>query len=1304
MLTRYRELYNRLTHSKGAFKSEGPMNNELVNKKTFTPHNLKSIIIGANGFVAVRFTTFSNESNLVDVKYFTEGYKNDADYISSLKEDKGMIDALVDGYKFNYLEEIIICVNGFTPDELNKELNRVNNFILKHANTFKRLSGIYKVNAIITDDYKQLKSNISISKQLSSVVPITPIFQQKVERTELGLLVRPGLDSGKYEMDSEYKEDLPNTEKGKEKYRLSKYFYEETKKAEQSKKSAEETKVKKEYDYQLIKAVEATIDKLDRFYSNLWNRKYVGIIHKDGVEFANKNETVENMHTIINAIYESWSDVAFYRNSNGNKLDSEDISRAVIEYGKAYIPGFHNTILASETNWRNKNREKLKEELLKKYSEHFTTNPRKINEIERGLTNCLIIKSCNKNQMILQITGVDESKLGAFTNLFNEKVGETFLGRKNNGLIADTTYESDVLSLSYIFDYEAFMNEVLFAHKQYKNGMKPDLTNALLGLRMNGKPLTVNLTDPRKMLISIIAGSRSGKGTMTMGLLATLLGAGGSVIYLDNKPDIGAMLWDLEREYADKGVKFLSLDMGTEYQEFTGSTPLRTGPMNLSEEDEDEEQAFRTLRMAKLFQLVCYIGSHSSAIEQQLNMSAGKVFFIADELTSTNVDYTKLETYVKEKVRKYVGRAEKQKATQEEKDKAEYYTKLSNILEKTPNQLTKGLTKDFGQSGLKIIIIGQELNNNWKVPNTNFAKSFAGRLVTSSHITFSGRLQATNDTFVFKGNQEQLADRSGVFNLTYKKPVPLTKLDYDEEPATKFSQFRSYFSLVKNDFNYDEFQAEGKKEYLTNHSKRFTTQFLSNYVNKDDITFNKALEEVYDFENGCNRDEVSFSGLIKIMQQTAGIDEDTLATNMSRGYDLIDAVFRKMNLGNYSCVEEYLCDCSPESLFTYNELDQKFNGIYVDKKADESTDDGSFDLFGEDSKNYVDTTSQPITPSPIINQDRPHRQNQPNNTPSSTTPQPQRQQGSSTQPITSQPQNNTQQQARQNDRNTVSDRNYYRGRIEVNDNPFTKYTNNTNIDTMLTVKDMTKILMDDIRKNVCPDEMITSFMIADGTLFINEIIYEPSFDNAFMNSLPQSLRIKVENGQMAEFFDLRRIYHYKNLEKFGLMDETLAQGRARKEMGIGFRKRWSVLFKKFKRLQLIQVGQIKYFRENPDTNEEQGFLDRFKNNPATTYSSGMGSGFMDKVWDSRPVRVLTGAMGWTVGVQATWLLASIMGPWGLLFGAFAMAGAMKEIKNSRNNNYSNNQANYQSQSYNQQYQGKTKTTQKKKNNKTKWND
>lgn len=277
------------------------------------------------------------------------------------------------------------------------------------------------------------------------------------------------------------------------------------------------------------------------------------------------------------------------------------------------------------------------------------------------------------------------------------------------------------------------------------------------------------------------------------------------------------------------------------------------------------------------------------------------------------------------------------------------------------------------------------------------------------------------------------------------------------------------------------------------------------------------------------------------------------------------------------------------------------------------------------------------------------------------------------QPINTQ---NTSQNTSQNDRYTVSDKNYYRGKIDVQDNPFTKYTSGSNTDTLLTVKDMTRILMDDIRKNVCPDDMVTSFMIADSTLFINEVIYEPTFDNAFMQSLPQSLRMKVENGQMAEFFDLRQVYKYKNLEKFGLMDELLAQGRARKEMAIGFRKRWSVLFRKFKRLQLIQVGDIKYFRENPDSNAEDSLLEKFKNNPALTYAKGNGVGFMDKVWDSRPVRAITRGLGWTMGVQTVWFAASLMGPWGLLFGAIAAASVYNDTKKRNQMNSTNNQNQY----------------------------
>ena len=199
--------------------------------------------------------------------------------------------------------------------------------------------------------------------------------------------------------------------------------------------------------------------------------------------------------------------------------------------------------------------------------------------------------------------------------------------------------------------------------------------------------------------------------------------------------------------------------------------------------------------------------------------------------------------------------------------------------------------------------------------------------------------------------------------------------------------------------------------------------------------------------------------------------------------------------------------------------------------------------------------------------------------------------------------------------------------------------------------------------------MITHFSISAGNLLFNDIAYIPEFEESFIQSLPMVLQEKVRAGILADFFDMGTIYKFKNLECLYL-DKDLAQGRARKEMGIGFRKKWSVLFKKFKYLNYIELGPgepIIYERRNPDTGVENGFLDMFQKNPQTTYATQRNSSLMDTVWDSKPVRVITGAMGWTVGVQVVWAIASIMGPWGLVFGGLAAAGAYREYKNNPTN-------------------------------------
>ena len=1305
MLTRYKQVYNGLTHS-DAFVDGKPFNADKVNKKVFTPHNLKAVIFGANGFYAVHYTKNNSDRKLVEYHRFKLPYIDSLNgdtlpqkyqeflketlYSKNNKGNKGMIDALRDvNLAFNYVEEIIFFSGGFVSDkEKFFEIDKLNDFIdnLEEKSEMKRLCGVAIISAVLPENLK-LSSKDFVINQLEKYTVVTH-KKYNPERTELGLLIKPGLNPAKYGPDQKYEPDSDNSKKDNINCCLSRYFYEEEqaaiarkkkkeeeakqaaiakkkKKEEEARKKAEEEKAK-QYDEMLIKAVDSTITKLEKFYGPCFGGKFSGIIHKDGVLFSKKN-TVNNMNKLTQAIYKVWSTYTIPKNKEVAGVDILKLSSE-----KGYFPGFHFERLKSKEDWV-KYKSDLRDWLLTEYSKYFEKEPSKITEIDRSVTNCLLIQSRGSNQWILRMTGIPVSQTEDFKRDFDETVGEVYLASASKGMIADMSTEGGILTLTYIVDYDAFLNEVLFAYKQYRAGLKPSLGNALVGMKMNGVPLTINLLDPRKMLITIIAGSRSGKGTMTMSLLATIFGSGGSVVYLDNKPDIGAMLWDLEREYSGQGLKLLSVDMSDKIQEFTGSTPIRSGPMNLIEEEEEQEDLFRTLRMVKLFQLVSFIGSNSRKIKETLGINTSNLFFISDEMTSTNIDYTKLCKHVAKQYTDYKKKADKAKATDKDKELAEYYNKLNDILDKTPDYLTKGFAKDFGQSGVKIIVVGQQLNTGWKVNETNFAKSFAGKLILNSHISFSGRLQATNKTFNFTKEQEDLADRTGVFEYADKIPAPLVDtLDYKEDKAERFTQFRSYFSIVKNDFDYNEYETKGLSEYLSDNPKRFTSQYLNNYKDKSYKVIDDAVKELYDFEKGCNKDEVSFSGLLKVMQEGTGMSDAQLIENMGNGYRLIDAVFKKMSLGNYSCVEEYLYDCSPSSLFTQLELEKRFDGIIGQKetvKDEESvfewptSDDAvmnSDDITVSNDKdtskdinmgNSFNSENRPIPPKPQVhsNDEAPKRV------------LPSKPQINSNMGISFDTEDVPKRVIPEKPHTAPS--NAYRGVLKISPNPFEQYDDAKAVGTLSITREVTEQINNDIDKVIGLPDSITDFKVTkDGVLVLNGVAYMPRFEPSFIESLPLGLRNKIESGALIDFFDMQKIYRYKNLNTFVIERESLAQGRARKEMGIGFRKRWSVLFKKFPYLGYIKVGSVEYVRDNPDTDAENKFLDLFQRNPQSTYATPSISSRMDQVWDSRPVRIITNAVGWTVGVQAVWMIAGLFGPWGLLFGAIAAANAYSTLK------------------------------------------
>ena len=248
-----------------------------------------------------------------------------------------------------------------------------------------------------------------------------------------------------------------------------------------------------------------------------------------------------------------------------------------------------------------------------------------------------------------------------------------------------------------------------------------------------------------------------------------------------------------------------------------------------------------------------------------------------------------------------------------------------------------------------------------------------------------------------------------------------------------------------------------------------------------------------------------------------------------------------------------------------------------------------------------------------------------------------------------------------------------------------------NIDSISNVKatnKLTALITQDIKTQFGGVNNIESIAVtSSGCLVINEYSYMPQLSPEFLDSLGDAVRIDVENGQIYKVVNLGRVIRDINHNIFELAIETPKVANShlfKSELGV--RNNYGVLFKTHSNLQHIYLPDQELNRNNPDQQSsgtglgsKLANLFRFggnKNsgnytpNPSNDYS---GSDTIDRIFESKPVRILTGALGWTLGCKAVVFAATVFGPWGLLFGAFAAAGAYNEIKKSQNqNNYNRN--------------------------------
>ena len=252
--------------------------------------------------------------------------------------------------------------------------------------------------------------------------------------------------------------------------------------------------------------------------------------------------------------------------------------------------------------------------------------------------------------------------------------------------------------------------------------------------------------------------------------------------------------------------------------------------------------------------------------------------------------------------------------------------------------------------------------------------------------------------------------------------------------------------------------------------------------------------------------------------------------------------------------------------------------------------------------------------------------------------------------------------------------------------------NTRKIDSMGNVKasrELTNRVIRDIKDQFGGVNNIDEITVnAGGSLIINGYGYAPKFGEAFMNSLGLAIKSEVQQGRIGRVVNLGQVVAAIMGNIFTLAIEcpkTAMSDVFQAELGVR-NGDYGRLFKNHRNLQTIYLPDQELTRDNPNQQRSGTGLgaklaglfgfgrgnrdsDNYVPNTATTNN---GNSFIDQMYACKPVRILANAFGWTAGCQLVYLAATMLGPWGLVFGAFAAAGAYKEAKNGSQNNRNNN--------------------------------
>lgn len=486
-----------------------------------------------------------------------------------------------------------------------------------------------------------------------------------------------------------------------------------------------------------------------------------------------------------------------------------------------------------------------------------------------------------------------------------------------------------------------FMGELLV--NLDRGQFKPSIDNMIIGVDTQNNIVTAPFT---KWLIPIIAGSRSGKGVLTLSMLLNVIGTGAPLFYLDGKPDMSTLLWKLQKKY---GIEHSIVVDGISYK---GITPIDRkeyiAPYESiavkalkDEKNLDVMEDYQSLLIyLKTMQVVLLSNQY---YRDNMGTKYGNIFLVLDEVYAI----------IQKKMSVFINSVDRE-ISKCSKDEKERKSKLILLRGWVGELLSDYMAQDIGVfgSGIKAVALTQfAQSTQYKVTGFTEAENFCNNFLLKRAVKLFGRQEGGVGTYGVSSNND--ADRA-VFPL------------YDEfyhfgigsEQGNTYSNLKTFKPLLVLNEN-DCKELTGKDEDGA-FAKDMVAR-VSKYTNID------KFRSKYFSGNKDLAEAIGFEGALKQVARLLGEDANKmLKLSLERAYDIAEEALEYFGIIDgihINNVYEYICSCRIDFLWNTSFITKsrtKGISLYNDglepekiEKSNKAFDSVPFE-FEDDNNEYME--------------------------------------------------------------------------------------------------------------------------------------------------------------------------------------------------------------------------------------------------------------------------------------------------------------------------------------------------------------